>query len=87
MRLIGTVASKPTERIVPTGAKKDHPKRVREVGIVDEDGGLITLQAWQEPTESADPFGGLEIGSKVDFRITNPSTYRGATRAALAEAS
>ena len=85
MKVTGTIASRPTDRVVMTGLKKDHPKRVREVALVDEDGGVISIQAWSEPDDASDPFAGLGVGETTTFAIVNPTTYRGSTRASLAK--
>lgn len=84
MRLIGTVATAPTEaRVVATGPKKDHPKRIQEVSVIDRDGGIVMLQEWSEPNESPNSFAGLEVGQQVEVQINRPSQYQGTTRAGL----
>lgn len=84
MRLIGTVATTPTEpRVVPTGKAKDHPKKIYEVTVIDSDGGIVSLQEWCEPNESPDPFRGLEVGQRIEAQINRPNQYQGVTRAGL----
>lgn len=84
MRLTGTVATAPSEpRVVPTGPKKDHPKKIYEVTVIDIDGGIVSLQEWCEPNENPEPFKGLEVGMRVEAQISRPSQYQGVTRAGL----
>lgn len=84
MRVIGTVATVPTEpRIVNTGPKKDHPKKISEVSLIDADGGIVTLQEWSEANENPDSFKGLEVGTRVEVQVNRPNQYQGTTRAGL----
>ena len=83
MRIKATIANKPTTRTVNT--KKDGARVVHEVQVLDEDGGVVSLQRWNDPTKDTDPFADLETGDRIEARITGPSMYQGVTRASLAD--
>lgn len=86
MRLVGTVATIASEpRTVMTGTKKDHPKVIQTLTIIDEDGGIVTLQEWSEPGAVTEPFKGLTVGTRIATKISGPSVYQGQTRASVAE--
>ena len=83
MRIVGTIANRPTTRTVNT--KKDGPRIVHEAQVLDDDGGVVSLQRWNTPDNDSDPFAGLGTGDRIEARITGPSMYQGITRASLAE--
>jgi len=83
MRIVGTIANRPTTRTVNT--KKDGARVVHEAQVLDADGGVVSLQRWNAPDKDVDPFAGLDTGDRIEARITGPSMYQGITRASLVE--